>query len=294
MISRELGNTGLRVTVLGFGAMQIGDPRIPEADAARILNEVLDMGIGLIDTARSYGLSEERIGRHIYGRRDDFVLSTKVGYGVEGHPDWTPGCVQQGIDDARTRLNADTIDVVHLHSCPLDTLIHNGVLEVLAEAREAGKIVSVAYSGDGRPLEWCIESGLVNSIQCSLNICDRANLMRTAPLVAGQGIGVIAKRALAGAPWRDAVSASDMPQVIYLERFRLLSELLSSVDDWAATALRFSAFRPGVHSVLCGSTNVEHVRRNLRAIDDGPLDDETACALDQAYDSVGSEWEAVI
>ena len=110
MISRDLGNTGLTVTVLGFGAMQVGDPRIPEADAGRILNEALDMGIGLIDTARSYGLSEERIGRHISARREDFVLSTKVGYGVEGHPDWTPGCVRQGIDDARTRLNTDTLD----------------------------------------------------------------------------------------------------------------------------------------------------------------------------------------
>jgi aryl-alcohol dehydrogenase-like predicted oxidoreductase len=274
--------------------MQIGDPRITEADAARLLNEVLDLEIGLIDTARSYGLSEERIGRHISGRRDDYVLSTKVGYGVHGQQDWTANCVRQGVDEARQRLKTDVIDIIHLHSCPMETLAHNGVLEALAEAREAGKVVSVAYSGDGRPLEWCIESGLANSIQCSLNICDRANLTRTSSLVAEQGIGVMAKRALAGAPWREACPGPETPEGIYRDRFRLLSELVSSVDDWAATALRFAAFRPGVHSVLCGSTNMEHVRRNVRAIDDGPLDDQTVSAMDRAYDRVGREWEAVI
>ena len=76
---RPFGDTGLTVPVLGFGAGGIGDPALSERDAETLLNSVLDLGVGLIDTARSYGLSEERIGRHLARRRGDFVLSTKVG-----------------------------------------------------------------------------------------------------------------------------------------------------------------------------------------------------------------------
>ena len=70
---RELGRTGLLVTTLGYGAMELrGAPRardITEAQAETILNEVLDAGINYIDTSIDYGLSEERIGRYISKRR---------------------------------------------------------------------------------------------------------------------------------------------------------------------------------------------------------------------------------
>ena len=58
-------DSGLTVPALGFGAMQVGDPQLDERHVARTLNHVLDSGMTLIDTARSYGLAEERIGRHI-------------------------------------------------------------------------------------------------------------------------------------------------------------------------------------------------------------------------------------
>src|SRR5512140_625967 len=113
------GRTGLHVPVLGSGAMQLGDPRIDDAEAGRVLNAVVDAGATLIDTARSYGLSEERIGRHLAHRRGEFILSTKVGYGIVGVPDWTRECILRGVDAARDRLRTDVIDVVHLHSCGL-------------------------------------------------------------------------------------------------------------------------------------------------------------------------------
>lgn len=74
---RELGRTGLEVTMLGYGAMELrGAPRardISEAQAETILNAVLDSGINYIDTSIDYGLSEERIGRYIGHRRDEYL-----------------------------------------------------------------------------------------------------------------------------------------------------------------------------------------------------------------------------
>jgi hypothetical protein len=67
--NQRFGDTGLTVSVLGLGAGQIGMTDVPEATASDVLNGALDLGITLIDTAASYGLSEERIGRHLGHRR---------------------------------------------------------------------------------------------------------------------------------------------------------------------------------------------------------------------------------
>ena len=65
MEKRKFGNTGLDVSILGFGAMHIGNANVDDATADKMLNEVLDLGINLIDTARAYGQSERRIGQFI-------------------------------------------------------------------------------------------------------------------------------------------------------------------------------------------------------------------------------------
>ncbi|MCK7578814.1 MAG: aldo/keto reductase [Chromatiales bacterium] len=108
MQCRAFGQTGLEVPVLGFGAMQAGDPRLPEERAARLLNHALDLGLALIDTARSYGSSEERIGRHLARRRDEFVLSTKVGYGVPRRRRTGPGTVSSRAWTRRATVCAPT------------------------------------------------------------------------------------------------------------------------------------------------------------------------------------------
>src|SRR5688572_5977857 len=80
---RDLGRTGLQVTMLGYGAMELrGEPRgrdVTEAQADTILNAALDAGINYLDTSIDYGLSEERIGRYIAHRRSEYYLASKCG-----------------------------------------------------------------------------------------------------------------------------------------------------------------------------------------------------------------------
>ena len=87
---RELGRTGLQVTTLGYGAMELrGAPRarnITEEQAETILNKVLDSGVNYIDTSIDYGLSEERIGRYISHRRAEYYLASKCGCLVGAPP----------------------------------------------------------------------------------------------------------------------------------------------------------------------------------------------------------------
>jgi aryl-alcohol dehydrogenase-like predicted oxidoreductase len=88
--TRVLGRTGIEVSVLGYGAMelrgalsgpasQLSGPAISDEDAGRLLNELLDTGVNLIDTSIDYGRSEELIGRYLGSRRDEFFLASKCG-----------------------------------------------------------------------------------------------------------------------------------------------------------------------------------------------------------------------
>lgn len=89
--------------------MHLNDQPVSEAEAGYLLNEALDLGVNLIDTARGYGLSEELIGRHLAHRRHEFVLPTKVGYGIAGVPDWTNACALRPVWTRRLRACVATI-----------------------------------------------------------------------------------------------------------------------------------------------------------------------------------------
>ncbi|WP_225414506.1 aldo/keto reductase [Stigmatella hybrida] len=102
MTRRPLGNTGLEVSPLGFGAGPVGSETLSDTEAEALLHGVLDAGINLLDTAPSYGRSEERIGRVLASRRREAVVSTKCGYGVPGVEDWTGPCITLGIERALT------------------------------------------------------------------------------------------------------------------------------------------------------------------------------------------------
>jgi aryl-alcohol dehydrogenase-like predicted oxidoreductase len=291
---RAFGRTGLHVPVLGFGAMQLGDPRIDEAEAGRVLNAVVDAGAALIDTARSYGLSEERIGRHLAHRRGEFILATKVGYGIVGVPDWTRECILRGVDAARDRLRADVIDVVHLHSCGLDTLRAGEVADALSRCRAQGKIRVAAYSGDDAALVYAVDSGSFGSFQASVNPCDQQALP-VLQRARANGAGTIAKRSLAGRPWTSAVAPADPVHGEYHRRFAALrAGLAVAPDDWDDAALRFAAYEEGVDCVIVGGTNVQHLQRNLAAVSRGPLEPGLLAAIRDTYVRLGADWRGLV
>ncbi len=279
---------------LGFGAGAVGDPALPERAAERLLHAVLDLGFGLIDTARSYGLSEERIGRHLSRRRSEFVLSTKVGYSVPGYENWTAGCVSAGVDLALRNLRTEVIDIVHLHSCPLRTLEQRGVAEALAGAVAAGKVRVAAYSGDGEALEAAISSGLFGSVQMSVNLVDQRAIDTALPRARERGLGMIAKRALANAVWRrDPVPDEDPAISTYRGRWNALAFDFGDLPA-EEVALRFAANLPGVHAVLVGSGRLDHLRENVAAISRGPLPEELQQAIRRRFQERGAEWPGIV
>jgi aryl-alcohol dehydrogenase-like predicted oxidoreductase len=272
--------------------MHINDERTSEPEAGALLNHVLDVGINLIDTARGYGLSEERIGRHIAHRRAEFVLSTKVGYGVEGAADWTYDCIVQGVERALRLMKTDWLDIVHLHSCPLPVLQQGDVTRALDDCRQQGKLRVAAYSGDNAEIDFAIACSAFGSLQTSISLCDQAHLRHRAARADHAGIGVIAKRPLAGAVWRHARRPGDFAEGQYWDRFKAMG--LAGAEDWADVALRFAAFHTGAASAIVGTARPANLRRNLDAIGRGPLPADLVVSLRAAFDRHADAWPGLI
>jgi aryl-alcohol dehydrogenase-like predicted oxidoreductase len=283
------GSTGLQVSRIGLGAGKIGSPNLSDADAEKLLNAALDSGINLIDTARGYGLSEERIGKFLGRRRSEYILSTKVGYSVPGFVDWTYAIILAGVDEALKVLRTDVIDIVHLHSCSLEMLQRGEVIDALDAARAAGKIRFVAYSGENTALEYAVSSGRFQIVQASVNFCDQRIIDRPLPEARKRDIGVIAKRPLANAPWR----FSERPIADYAEEYWLRWSAMQ-IDPrglpWNELALRFAAFTPGVHCCIMGTNKLDHIRDNVASVEKGALPDEMQAAIRGRFKEHDRYW----
>lgn len=284
----DFADTGLVVPRLGLGCGPLGDPEISDATAARLIDVAMERGLTLFDTARSYGPSESRLGRALEGRRDRAMISTKVGYGVEGHADWTGGCIAAGIDRALRELRTDVIDIVHLHSCPASVLSDEAILRAVEDARRAGKIRVAAYSGENEDLAAALATGVFGAVQLSVSVWDQAGVRAVPP-----GVGVIAKRPLANAAWsyEHRPEAPDVAE--YWDRHRALA--LDPGDlDWPSLALRYAAHHPGVHTTIAGTRRPERIHALADAVLRGPLDAERIVYVEDAWARVGGAWRGVI
>jgi aryl-alcohol dehydrogenase-like predicted oxidoreductase len=232
-------------------------------------------------------LSEERIGRHLAGRRDEFVLSSKGGYDVPGAEDWTAAAVTGGIDRALQLTRSERIEIFHLHSCPIDVLRRGDLQEALDQAKADGKIGVAAYSGDNEHLDYAAASGRFGSIETSVNIVDQWNLLH----VVGRepGLGVIAKRPIANAPWRFGERPVGDYAELYWQRLRAL-DLDPGGFDWDELALRFTAYAPGVHTAITGTARLDHLQRNVEIVDRGPLPAEVLARIEAAWSRHGTGW----
>src|SRR5438477_1605117 len=211
---RELGRTGLQVTMLGYGAMELrGAPRgrdVTEAQAETILHAVLDAGINYIDTSIDYGLSEERIGRYIGGRRAEYYLASKCGCLVGAPPAprgersphvFTRDNILAGVEQSLARMRTDHLDVLQFHISPSRrTLEEHGALDTVLELKRAGTIRFIGMSGTVPNLADHIAMGVFDVFQIPYSAVEREHeALITAAAESGAGI-VIRGGAAKGAP----------------------------------------------------------------------------------------------
>jgi aryl-alcohol dehydrogenase-like predicted oxidoreductase len=292
MLSRLLGSTGLSVSALGLGTGRLGEDDVTEEDAEALLLGALDLGITLLDTARSYGLAEERIGRYLSHRRTDFVLVTKGGYGVDLVPDWTHAAVTRGIERALSVMKTDYLDVFLLHSCPKSVALRDDIMEALDRAVSAGKVRAAGYSGDGDALGAAVRSGRFSCAECSVSLFDQKNLDAIIPSAEARGVGVIAKRALGNAVftmrfWPEGEHAD------YWQRMQAM-QLAVPRGGWVDLAVRFSAFAPGVSAALVGTRDLAHLEEAVDSVARGDLEPDARARISVTFATKNQGWEGKV
>lgn len=275
MERRELGRTGMQVSVLGFGGSEIGYERVSVPVVRRMLNGALAAGLNVVDTAECYESSEELIGEALAGRRQEYYLFTKCGHPEGwGRGDWGASSLLQCVERSLRRLKTDYVDLIQLHSCSEAELRKGEAIETLERARECGYTRHIGYSGDGRAALYAIECGRFETLQTSINLADQEALELTLPLARERSMGVIAKRPVANVAWKSGSRRpADSYADPYWERLRELKYdfLVGELRDTVAVALRFTISVPGVHTAIVGTTKPERMQANAAIVKAGPL-----------------------
>jgi aryl-alcohol dehydrogenase-like predicted oxidoreductase len=288
--TRTLGRTGLEVTTLGYGAMELrGAPRGPEVTderASTLLNAVLDGGITLIDTSPDYGRSEDLIGRYAAHRREEFFLASKCGCpmspATDAPPpyphDYSPANIRANVERSLTRLRTDRLDLLQVHMSPsVATMAGSDVLETLQELQDEGKARFIGMSGIIPELAGHIELDVFDVFQIPYSVVQREHEdLITAAAQAGAGI-LIRGGAARGAPaadknWR--TGPLGVPAGEGQRRWEAagLDELLhDSGLSRIEFTLRFTLSNPSLSSTIVGTSSLEHMAANLAIAAKGPL-----------------------
>ena len=265
--------------MLGFGGAEIGYENASAEIAGTLLNRALDLGINVIDTAECYHTSEELIGQTIAPRRDQFFLFTKCGHphGAESAPNWSRDSILESIQRSLSRMKTDRVDIVHLHSCSEAELKKGEAIAALQTARDKGYTRYIGYSGDGHAARYAAECGAFDTLQTSVNIADQETIDLALPIARQNNLGVIAKRPIANAAWKNGHKPIDSYHHEYWERLRKLDyDFLRHLDVSAAVAiaLRFTLSVPGVHTAIVGTAKPDRLKQNISMLDEGALDSE--------------------
>ena len=209
-------------------------------------------------------------------------------------PDWTREAILGGVERALRELRTDRIDVFLLHSCDLGRLAQGDLVRALEHVRALGKVRAIGYSGDGTALGWAVDCGAFDVIECSLNLVDQHALEAgIVDRARDRGIGVIAKRALANAPWGAETRSPDD----YRSRFAAMWPDARDIvgAQWHDTAIRFAAYAPGVSSALVGTASLDHLASAVRSARRGPLEPAPWHDVASRFRaSGGSGWQGVV
>jgi aryl-alcohol dehydrogenase-like predicted oxidoreductase len=276
-----LGKTGLQVTRLGFGAMEIRGSRIwggrpvTEDQARIILNTVLDSGINFIDTANDYGRSEEFIGKYIAGRRKEYILATKCGckvtYRDENTDDtphvWTRENLMRGLNESLARMKTDYIDIMQLHNPPVEETEKNGLVDVLKDMQKQGKVRFISISTTLPHLPTYLDWGVFATFQIPYSALERDH-EEWITKSAAAGIGTIIRGGVARG--ETGVGLGNTDRWAKFEEARL-DELRAAGESRTAFLLRFTLSHPAMHTTIVGTLHPEHLAENIAAAQAGPL-----------------------
>lgn len=268
MPRRPLGRTGFEVGLLGLGGLGLLTDEQRTADAIRLVQKALDLGVNYIDTADAYGPSERHIGQAIRERRKEVFLATRT-------QQWTASDVLRAAERSLDALQTDQIDLLQLANPrsveEVDFLLRSGgALEGLLAAKQRGLIRFAGLEGHSSPdaIRYAIERFPCDCVLFPANpfeTHDGGFLAQVLPAAAERQIGVIGMKVLCH------------------------GFLLSQAGFSVAEAVRYSLSHP-VSGIIIGHDTLEELEENAAAArQSAPLDAKTLALLEERAKPFASE-----
>ena len=276
-----LGRTGLKVTRLGYGAMEVRGSRIwggravTDEQAQTILNAVLDSGINFIDTANDYGRSEEFIGKYIAGRRKEYYLATKCGCTVvkknettdETPHVWTRDNLFRGLNESLSRMKTDYVDIMQLHNPSVEQVESGKLVDALNDMKKQGKVRWVSISTTLPHLPTYLKAGTFDTFQIPYSALERQHEDWIAK--AGEaGIGIIIRGGVARGEPGSGLGGADRWKKFEEAK---LDELRGPGESRTAFLLRYTLSHPYCNTTIVGTLLPEHLKENIAVANRGGL-----------------------
>lgn len=269
LVKRPLGNTGMAVSQIALGTVELGMDygfrgtdayRKPERSAAiSLVRRAVDRGIDFIDTAPSYGESEGILGEALDGMASRPVVATKM---------TAPASIEQSL----RALRVETLDFVQIHNATPAILRSPGILRALEDAVAKG---TVGFAGasvyDVESARMVLANPLFRLLQVPFNLLDQKMAEEVIPRAAAAGVGILMRSAFL----RGVLAGGAVPPRLTALRqaaFAAFDRARASAGSMAELALRFCLSIPGVSSVLIGVRSEEELAQNLTAAERGPLE----------------------
>jgi predicted aldo/keto reductase-like oxidoreductase len=202
---RAMGSTGLEVSILGMGGFHLGTAETQE-EVNNMVAKAMDYGINFFDNAWEYhkGLSEERVGNALKGKRDKAIVMTKVC--THGRK---KDVAMKMLENSLTRLQTDHLDVWQVHEViyyndPEKAYEADGVLEALTLAKQQGKVRFVGFTGHKNPsihLEMLERGFAFDTVQMPINVFDpgwRSFELNVLPVAKAKGMAVFSMKSMGG------------------------------------------------------------------------------------------------
>lgn len=251
----QLGDTGLKVSRLGYGAMRLptNDGQVDMDKAAEVMRRAFDLGVNFVDSQYHYcgDQSEPAVGQAISGRRDQIVVQTKAAY--YDKPKYGPGETHRTrLEETLRRLGTDYVDIYLMHSLRLERWKEFGEewIEMALKAKEEGLVRHIGLSCHDTPENAIklLEKGFFETILMQCNMLDQRNVpvfqYASENGIGAMAMGPVGGGRLAGPPVEWAAQSN--------LTFKTTAEL----------ALRFVLSNPTIHCAFSGMRNTQEVEEN--------------------------------
>ncbi|CAI9304229.1 unnamed protein product [Lactuca saligna] len=310
---RSLGNTGLKLSCVGFGASPLGSVFGPVSDEEAIatVREAFRLGINFFDTSPYYGgtLSEKVLGKSLKAvgvPRDQFIVSTKCGRYKDGF-DFSATRVTQSIDESLERLQLDYVDILQCHDIEFGSLdqIINETIPALQKLKEKGKIRFIGITG--LPLgifNYVLDRVPLGTIDVILSYChygiNDTTLEDLLPYLKSKGVGVIS-----ASPLSMGLLTENGPPDWHPASSELKAECRKAADfckgkgkDISKVAMKYSLCNKDFSSILVGMKSVQQVQDNVAAameVMKGEKDEEILVEIEEILKPVKNQtWPSGI